>query len=236
MRVAIMQPYFFPYIGYFSLIKHTNQFILFDTVQYIRHGWIDRNRVLKQNNGWLYINVPLINKSRSTIIQELKIDNQQDWKKKIFSQLDTYKKISPYYFQVRELMEKIFEKKYDSLVKFNHDSLIAICHYLNIQPEIKIFSEMNLNIDDANEPDEWALNICKSIGNIDEYWNPIGGQSFFDKSKYIAHGIDLKFQSINITNYDQKRNIFEPGLSIVDVLMFNSVDKVDDMLNKYTLV
>ena len=106
-----MQPYFVPYIGYFSLIKHSDLFILFDPVQFIRHGWIERNRVLKQNDGWLYIQVPLIkNNSRETLIKDCLIDNTKDWKSKIKSQLQPYKKIAPNYFKVLKIINSVLIK------------------------------------------------------------------------------------------------------------------------------
>jgi len=95
---------------------------------------------------------------------------------------------------------------------------------------------MNIDIEPANAPDEWALNICKALGNVDEYWNPPGGQSFFDRKKYENAGINLKFHSAILTDYDQKRNVFEPGLSILDVMMFNSIEEINKMLDNYELL
>ena len=98
MKLAIMQPYFMPYIGYISLIKNTDQFILFDTVQFIRHGWIERNRILKPNEGWQYIQVPLIkDNGRDTVIKNVRINNAENWKSKIIAQLQHYKKKAPNY-------------------------------------------------------------------------------------------------------------------------------------------
>ena len=91
MKVAIMQPYFFPYLGYFGLINHTEKFILFDTVQFIRHGWIERNRILKPMEDWQYIAVPLKKHSQKTLIKDIEINNSIDWKNKIFAQLTHYK-------------------------------------------------------------------------------------------------------------------------------------------------
>jgi hypothetical protein len=230
-----MQPYFFPYLGYFSLIKHTDKFILFDAVQFIRHGWIERNRVLKQNGGWLYLQVPILNKSREVIIKDLLIDNSQDWKEKIFAQLQPYKKVAPYYFRVIKMLNEILENEYETIVDLNFQTIKHICAYLSIGKEISVFSQMNLDIEQVTSPDEWALNICKRLKNVDEYWNPPGGQSFFDKSKYDSAGIDLKFQTVDLEDYEQNREDFEPGLSIIDVIMFNSPEEVNKMLDKYEL-
>ncbi len=94
---------------------------------------------------------------------------------------------------------------------------------------------MNLAINSVNAPDEWALNICKAL-KATEYWNPPGGMDFFDRTKYKMNNIDLKFHKIKIKEYNQRRPSFEPGLSIIDVLMFNSVEEVNAMLDEYELL
>lgn len=236
MKVAIMQPYFAPYLGYISLIKHTDKFILFDTVQFIRHGWIERNRILKQNEGWLYIQVPLEKHSRETLIKDLKINNDTDWKKKILSQLVVYKKVSPNYYKVINFVNEIFEREYTSIVQLNKVLLENICTYLGFPKNLLIFSEMNLEIDEAKVPDEWALNICKKLGNDITYINPIGGLDFFDREKYAHNNIQILFQKMHLEPYNQKRITFDAGLSIIDVMMFNSVEEVNAMIDNFELV
>lgn len=232
-----MQPYFMPYLGYFSLIKHTDLFILFDTVQFIRHGWIERNRILKQTGGWQYIQVPLIKSNgHSTLIKDVRINNQDNWKGKIIAQLQHYKKKAPYYYKTISLLEDVFSCDYDDIVSLNNNALQVICRYLGINTKIEVFSKMNLSIAQATAPDEWALNICKAIEGADEYWNPPGGLYFFDRMKYEKEGIKLCFQQVNLEQYNQSVLPFEAGLSIVDVLMFNSPEEINNMLNKYTLM
>lgn len=236
MKVGIMQPYFFPYIGYISLLKHTDEFILFDEVQFIRHGWIERNRILKPNEGWQYIAVPLEKHNLTTIIKDIKINNSSDWRELIFRQLQHYKKRSPYYEETIGIIRQGLNTDTDSIVKLNENILRCICKYLGIKLKIEIFSEMNLEIEKVNAPDEWALNICKAMGGVTEYWNPPGGISFFDNAKYIKENIDLKFHEINIEKYSQRRGTFEPGLSIIDVMMFNSKEEINVMLDNYQFI
>ncbi|MFT3995327.1 MAG: WbqC family protein [Dysgonomonas sp.] len=236
MRLGIMQPYFFPYIGYFSLIKHTDRFILFDPVQFIRHGWIERNRTLKQNEGWQYIQAPLVKHDQATLIKDIKINNTTDWKGKILAQIQHYKKKSPYYFATLKVLNEIFSKEYDDIVSFNHTSLLKVCEYLGINTQMDIFSDMHLEIEPVNAPDEWALNICKAVDGTTEYWNPIGGTSFFDKTKYEKAGLNIQFQQMNLEPYDQNRETFEAGLSIIDVMMFNSPEEINKMLDNYKLI
>lgn len=233
MKAGIMQPYFLPYLGYFSLIKQTDKFVLFDPVQFIRHGWIERNRILKQNEGWSYISVPLEKHSRDTIIKDIKINNSIDWQNTIFRQLEHYKKKSPYYNETVSVLKEAFDVETTSIVVLNKHVLETICKYLQIVRDISIFSEMNLPIGDHQAADEWALNICKAMGNVDEYWNPTGGIDFFDKKKYDDANIKLLFQGVKLNPYSQRRECFEPGLSIVDVMMFNSPKQINDMLDDY---
>ena len=237
MKLGIMQPYFFPYLGYFSLIKNTDKFILFDVVQFIRHGWIERNRILKQDKGWQYISVPLVKHSRETLIKDIQIKNTENWKDKIFSQLQYYKKRAPFYKETIDVIKQGLNMQTDSIVKINYSTLKSVCEYLEIPFDCEIFSEMNLNIEQVNAPDEWALNITKALG-YSEYWNPEGGLDFFDREKYKNAGIDLKFQKINLKPYSQRRgpeNI-ETGLSIIDVLMFNEKSYINEMLQDYKLL
>jgi len=236
MNLGIMQPYFMPYLGYFSLIKHTDRFILFDTVQFIRHGWIERNRILKQDGTWQYIQVPIIKPNgRDTIIKDVKINNDLDWENRIIAQLQHYKKKAPYYKETIELLTDVFSQRFDDIVTLNQVSLEKVCEYLGIKRSTEVFSKMGLDIEDATAPDEWALNICKAIPGADEYWNPIGGLSFFNRTKYENAGIKIYFQELVLTTYRQLGNEFEPGLSIIDVMMFNSPETINQMLDNYKL-
>lgn len=234
MILAIMQPYFMPFIGYFTLIKHTEYFILFDTPQYIRHGWIDRNRIIKPNGEMLYVKVPLKKHHRETRINEIIIDNSQNWQGKILAQLVPYKKEAISYREVVQLLEEIFDHQTDSIVELNLFSLRKICDFLEIATPVSIWSEMNMVIDEVKAPDEWALNMCKAL-KADVYYNPIGGTSFFDRAKYENAGIIIKFMQMESTLYRQFSNKFVPFLSIIDVMMFNNIKGIRSMLDKYYL-
>ena len=142
-----MQPYFFPYMGYISLIKIADEFILFDTPQYIRHGWIERNRILKLDGDTLYIKAPLKKHRRETAIKDIVINNDINWKNKIKAQLDSYKKKAPYFQQVIGIFDQIFKKEYTSIVDLNFNILRTICDYLEIKTPIKIWSEMGIEIE-----------------------------------------------------------------------------------------
>ncbi|MBN2520773.1 MAG: WbqC family protein [Bacteroidales bacterium] len=234
MRLAIMQPYFLPYLGYFALIKYTDYFVVFDTPQFIRHGWIERNRILKPQEGWQYIKVPLEKHSRETSIKDIRINNSLPWREKILAQLTHYKRKAKYFNIVIDLVNDIISLKTDSITELNTYGLEKVSNYLGIDFKYSIFSKMGLNIQEIQAPDDWALSISKEL-NATEYINPIGGRDFFDTIKYEKSGINLNFLDIKLNKYNQHRNNFEAGLSIVDVMFFNSPDSIYKMLDDYEL-
>jgi WbqC-like protein family len=234
MKLAIMQPYLFPYIGYFQLMKIVDKWIVFDTVQYIYHGWINRNRILHPTSGWQYIIVPLEKHSRNTVIKDIKIAETVEWKTKILGQLSHYKKRAPFYSQTIELIGECLEYNEKSITRFNVKILSAIGEYLDLDFDYKFFSEMNTNLKKVENAGDWALNISKEM-EVTQYINPISGKDLFDNKKFIELGIDLKFLVTDKIIYDQKRENYEDSLSIIDVLMWNSKDQIIDLLNKFEL-
>lgn len=191
---------------------------------------------MKPGQGWQYIQVPLVKFARETNIVDVKINNAENWKNRIVAQLQHYKKLAPYYRNVMELLDNVFADNYDDIVSFNKKSLEAVCKFLGFERNMEVYSKMNLQIEPVNAPDEWALNICKAIPGADEYINPPGGQSFFDKSKYDKNNIKLEFLEINLHEYSQKRPDFESGLSVIDVMMFNSPEEISTMLDDYKIL
>ena len=236
MKLGIMQPYFLPYIGYFSIIKQTDRWVVFDTVQYINKGWINRNRILSpSNDGISYITVPVIKKSSKMLIKDVLIDNSQNWKVKISGQLDYYKKKAPYYNETKNIVNDILNYKTDKISSLNIYALVKVCDYLDLDFNYRVFSEDTMGIDTVKLPDDWALNISNKLG-ADTYINPTGGINIFDKEKYINSGIDLKFLTMKFTPYPTFRREFNEGLSIIDVLMFNKIEQIHKMLDNYELL
>jgi hypothetical protein len=232
MKVAIMQPYFLPYIGYFQLIKHTDLFILFDDVQYIRHGWLNRNRILKPEKDWQYIIAPLQKHNQTDLIKDIKVLKQNEWKFKIFRQIEHYKKKSPFYDQTKSILEQCFNEEEDSITKLNANILKKICDYIGIPFNFKISSDENYNYFNISDSGEWALRISEQIGAT-SYVNPVGGKELFDSVKFKHSNIDLCFLSTGNTTYSQRRNgVIEANLSIIDVMMFNSPEQILELLNK----
>ncbi len=235
MSIAIMQPYFFPYIGYYSLVANTDRFVFFDTPQYIRRGWINRNRILSCKNEPIYVNIPIHKADRSTAIKDIVIDYELLWKEKMYGQLTVYKTKAPNYNDVMDLVHDVIETDTKSLSVIAQKSITETMRYLNISKEYDVFSEMEMQDITVSAPDEWALYITKALG-YDTYINPIGGMTFFDSKKYEEQGIKLFFLQQELVPYRQFGQSFEPGLSMIDVMMFCSADEIIDMMKRYQLL
>jgi hypothetical protein len=199
-------------------------------VQFIRHGWIERNRILKPDEGWQYIGVPLDKYQRTTAINQITIKNSEDWRGKLLRQLEHYKKKAPFYKETILLVESAMDIETTSIVQLNANILAKTCEYFGLPLNMNIYSEMNLTIDEVKHPGEWALNISKAL-NANEYINPTGGIEIFRHEQFEHANISLKFLANNLSEYNQRRPIFEPGLSIIDVMMFNEIDNITRLID-----
>ena len=234
MRLALMQPYFFPYLGYFQLITAVDRFILLDDVQYKDRGWINRNRILKPTEGHQYINVPIAKHPSTTRIKDIKTIEETTWKKKIVRQIAHYEKAAPFFSDVGHLVSDAFAFVEPSVARLNAHYLRSVWAYLGIEFKIELSSTMGLDYSAVHGPGDWGWTICDQLG-AGEYINPLGGASLFEKERFEERGIKLTFIESTAPHYDQHRESFEPDLSIIDVLMFNSPKTVSKMLHDFNL-
>lgn len=235
MKLGIMQPYFFPYLGYFALMKYTDHLVIFDTPQYIRKGFINRNRILDGKGTSCYITVPVVGEVRETSIKDIKISKTMDWFVKITGQLTVYKKRAPYYEHVLQILNDINNKQFQYISELNTYSLEITCKYIGIPYDYDVFSQMNLTINEVHSADEWALHITKALG-YDTYVNPPGGLAFFDPIKYQKNQINLEFLQINLNPYSQKNIKFVEALSILDAMMFLKPTEILTLLDDYVII
>ncbi len=237
MKIGIMQPYFFPYIGYFSLISSVDKWIVFDNIQYIRHGWINRNRILHPNpdKEWQYITIPVQKFLQQSLISNIRSDDSQKWRERIMGQLNHYKKFSKRYEEISALVKKSLFTKENHLSEINILALKNVCEYLKINFNYEIFSQMKCDLGEISSPGDWALEISKALG-AKEYINPIGGKNIFDLNKFKKYGIKIKFLENKLLKYNQNGRSFISGLSIIDVLMLNKKVNVTKMLKEYLLI
>ena len=232
MKIGIMQPYFFPYIGYFDLINLCDKWVVFDSVQYIRHGWVNRNRILHPAGGWKYVIVPVQKHSRKTFIHDINICFDFNWQDRILGQIQHYKKSAPYFNEACQIVQSCLTMEEKSISKLNVSILAKICSYIDIQFDYLFFSEMDLQLGEIYEPGDWALQIAEAM-NASEYINPSGGIKLFDEEKFKQKKIKLTIRKVPQLRYRCSNYEYVPDLSIIDVLMWNSPETVKQHLDKY---
>lgn len=229
MKLAIMQPYLFPYIGYFQLINAVDKFVIYDDVNYIKGGWVNRNNLLVNNNKHLFT-ITLNQPSPFKLINQIII--KDDFSKLLKTIYHSYLK-APYYEQTINLLNKIISCQEKNLGEFIANSLKEISIYLEIQTEIIVSSQLKKN--NALKNKEKVLHICELL-NASQYLNAIGGQELYYKEEFATHNIELNFIKSKNIMYNQFHNEFVPWLSIIDVMMFNSKEEIKSMLNQYELI
>ncbi len=224
MKLGIMQPYFFPYIGYFHLMNSVDRWIVFDIVNYKKKSWMNRNRILSADKGWQYISYPVEKTSIGTKICDVLGKDAVSAQERIVAQFDAYKKRAPHLEQTLEVIEETFaRRRSDRLVDICVSGLQVVCERLDIDLELEIISEMELDLPDIDHAGGWALEISKALG-ADTYINPIGGQGIFRPEDFRSAGIELVFSDPAPLTYDVKPFEFEPSLSVLDVVSWLSMD------------
>jgi len=225
-----MQPYFFPYIGYFQLVNVVDDFVFYDDVNYIKRGWVNRNRILS-NSESIYFNMPLSGPSQNQLINEIKVGAID---KKLLKTIEMAYKRAPNYEEVSELVKTVLSTQSDRLVDFCENSIKAVACYLGLNTA---FHKSSIEFSDSKGLDkaERLINISKKL-NSKVYINASGGKDLYEKEVFIREGIELFFLNTDSDIiYKQFNNDFNPWLSIIDVLMFNSREEVLLFLDKYHL-
>ena len=229
MKIAIMQPYFLPYIGYFQLMNVVDKFILYDDVNYINRGWVNRNRILINGQPNL-VTIPLIQATQNKLINEIEVSNEGKWKEKLLKKIRLAYAKAPFFKIVFPILEKIIntpEKKVSIFIAF---SLRQINEYLElptiIQETSTIYKNNNL------KGQHRILDICMKE-NAQTYINPFSGKELYDKRLFKEKGVELFFLKPQIILYSQFKTPFVPFLSIIDVMMFNPINKIKQFLTEY---
>ena len=233
MRLGIMQPYFFPYIGYFQLINAVDTFVIYDNIKYTKKGWINRNRFL-QNGKDVLFTLPLRKDSDFLNVKDRYLADSFD-KQKLIAQLRAaYLKSSEYKYAM-PVIENCILYANDNLFDYIFHSVKNICNYLNIKTNFCVSSHINIDHESLKGQDK-VIEICKKM-DATTYINAIGGQELYSKDIFRDSGIELKFIQSDKIEYSQFDNEFVPWLSIIDVMMFNSKEKISDFLNsQYKLI
>lgn len=221
MKVAIMQPYFLPYIGYFQLINAVDLFIVYDNIKYTKKGWINRNRMLL-NGADAMFSLPLKKDSDALDVVKRFLAADFDREKLLNGWKGAYAK-APYFEQTIPLLERVVRNTEQNLFRYIHAAISETCGHLGIRTQIRISS--TIPIDHALKNEEKVLALCEAVG-ADTYINPVGGLEMYSRDAFQARGVNLKFIQSNSFEYDQFKNPFVSWLSIVDILMFNAIPDV----------
>ncbi len=234
MKIAIMQPYFFPYLGYFQLINAVEKFVIYDNIKYTKKGWINRNRLLFGEKVE-YFTINLKKNSDFAMIKERQISEDYFFKDmpKILRKIEQFYFKADNFSEVYPLITEIFNHKEPNLFRYIYNSLLKILNYLEIKTEILISS--TISIDHSLKAADKVIALCKAL-KARTYINPIGGLELYSKEIFAKENIQLFFLRPRLEEYKQFSKAFEPGLSIIDVMMFNSKDKIKEMLDDYELI
>jgi hypothetical protein len=233
MKLGIMQPYFMPYIGYWQLMNAVDQYVIYDDVNFIKGGWINRNRILL-NGEAKYFNIQMAGGASSyKHINEIGISNNSAVINKNIRILEAAYKKAPLFDQIMPVMEKILLYKADNLALFIMHSFEEINQYLGIITKLLLSSD--LQKDNKLRGQDKVIAVCQLLG-ADEYYNAIGGQKLYSYQEFRKFGIELKFLKTANIFYKQFNDQFIPNLSMIDILMFNSVDKIKSYLLEYSLL
>lgn len=226
---GIMQPYLFPYIGYYQLMAAVDCFVILDDVHYIMRGWINRNRILCGGRD-KYFTLPLEGASLNRLISELSLHEPEKGKRQILNQIGAYYRKAPYYQEVHPLLEEIILHPGDRLVPYLTHSLRRMAAHLGLRARILLSSE--LPKDPALTGQDRILDICRVVG-AKRYINPVGGMELYDARAFARQSVTLHFLRSVARPYPQSGGDFVPYLSIIDLLMFNSLEEVRGDLDRF---
>lgn len=232
MRVAIMQPYFCPYIGYFQLMNSVDQFVIFDNIQFVDRGWIHRNRILV-NGKPSYVTLHLHKDSRFLDVRDRRLrDEYQRDNAELLRRIELAYRGAPRFKEFFPVVERILGHSEANLFAFVYHSIQQIAAYLDIRTPVIISS--TLAIDHGRRAQDKLLAICANLG-ASTYINLPGGRSLYDPKSFSEKEIVLQFLEPEPISYRQFGEGFVDHLSIVDLLMFNTLDQAREQLSAYVL-
>lgn len=232
MKLGIMQPYFFPYIGYWQLMNTVDKYVIYDDVNYIKRGWINRNRILMNDEPHI-INLKMNGASQNKRINEIYVSDDNVYKNKLIKTIEHCYKKAPLFDKAFPILEEIIHYDEEILSLYLENLIKKIAEYLEIKTEIVLSS--NIEKDNNLRGQNKILKICKHLG-AKEYYNAIGGVGLYSPGEFESNGIKLRFLKTEAIEYKQFKNKFVPNLSIIDVMMFNSKDEIRNILGRYSLM
>lgn len=230
-KIGIMQPYFFPYLGYWQLMNAVDEFVVYDNIQYTKKGWFNRNRFLQNGKDALF-SINIEKDSDYLDVKDRKISKEFNRQSLVSKLYNAYLK-APYFKENFEIIQNIILFNNNNLFEYLYNSICMLHKYFEMQSQIVVSS--SLDIDNSLKSKEKVKAIVKFLDGT-HYINPIGGMELYSKEDFSNSGINLHFLKMNNIEYPQFKNEFIPSLSIIDVMMFNSPEQIKQMLNEYELI
>lgn len=232
MRLGIMQPYFFPYIGYWQLIESVDKYVVYDDVNYIKGGWINRNQILF-NGKKQYFGIRLCHASPNKLINEINILDDPIYRHKMIRSLENVYKNAPVFNRCMSVLESILLSKETNLALFLYNQIKVICEYLHIDTSIILSSQIKK--DNHLRGQDKVIHMCKIVG-ADKYYNAIGGKNLYQKDIFDKNNIKLYFLKTHPIKYKQyKQKNFIDNLSIIDIMMNLEVNEIEQLMKGYDL-
>ncbi len=232
MKLAIMQPYFVPYLGYWQLLNAVDRFVIYDDVNYIKGGWINRNRILINGNP-SYITIPLYQASPNKLICDIFMQASPVWRRKLIKSIENSYRKAQFFTECFPVFEEIIGYETESLADYLAHQLRVLAAYMGIKTEFVVTSRYYQN--NSLTGQDRVLDICKREGAT-SYINPQGGQLLYDSETFSNAGIDLRFIVMKSVAYQQRASSFVPSLSIIDALMEIGTLGVSQDLDKFDLM
>jgi hypothetical protein len=232
MRLAVMQPYLFPYIGYFQLMHSVDRFVLFDDVAFIKRGWINRNRILVNGAEHLF-SVPIEKLSQNRLICDTMIATDGKWKGDLMKTLEWNYRKAPHFGAAFPIIAEILGSDERRIGRFIANSLAVLAAYLGLSAELVIASARYANQHLKGE--DRILDMCRTEGAL-AYHNAPGGAGLYNRARFASEGIALRLLEPHLTAYRQSAPPFVGGLSIIDVLMWNPQAEARVMVADYALL
>lgn len=232
MTLAIMQPYFFPYIGYFQLLNAVDKFIIYDDVNYINRGWINRNRISLNGQSHTFT-IPISKASQNKRIIDLNLSDDLKWKNKLLLTFKHAYRKAPFFDLTFPKVERIINYNDDNLSSFIHNSIVELKVILGISTEIISSSTKYENENLSGQ--ERIIDICLKE-NADHYLNPIGGMELYSNTSFEKNNIKLGFLQTDELTYDQGDFTFTPHLSVIDIMMYQPPEVIKELMNRYKII
>ena len=230
--IAMMQPYLFPYLGYFQLIAACDRFVLGDDLQYIKSGWVNRNNILFNNEAKLLTFPMKKDRFELAINQRQLSDNFADEAQRLINLIASGYAKAPCFRQAMPVIESLIRYPERNLALYIEHSIRQLCAYLHIPTPIYRASDLRII---ALDKQDRVVQTARQLG-ASVYINPIGGTALYEHGYFARQGLGLKFFRMDDVAYRQYRGAFVANLSIIDVMMFNRVDEIRALLPRYSLL